>query len=215
MKPSIRPRTARSYSRRDPVRQSKKCILIVSEGAKTEPNYFESLKNYWRLVTADVRVLGQGASPSKVVERAVRERGAKADLARRNQGLEYDEAWCVVDRDRHKDLEKAKAEARKENIRFILSTPCFEIWFLLHFKYSTSPFNTFQELLPRLKRCIPDYCKASNCFATLLPKLDTALSNAWKLRTHNKRTGSNNPATDVDLLVTELQKMAGELSEHS
>jgi len=41
----------------------------------------------------------------------------------------------------------------------------------------------------------------------LLRKLDTAMNNASRLRKHNEDTDSKCPATDVDLLIRELQSI--------
>ena len=37
-------------------------ILIVCEGAKTEPNYFEGARSYFKLNTANVVVSGESGS---------------------------------------------------------------------------------------------------------------------------------------------------------
>ena len=54
----------RRASRRDPYKK----ILIVCEGEKTEPNYFEDIREYYRLNTVNVEVRGDcGSDPMSVV----------------------------------------------------------------------------------------------------------------------------------------------------
>lgn len=208
MRNRSRARTGISYKRREPFREPKKCILIVAEGKQTERNYFEDLRKEWRLQTTEVKTVGEGATPSRVVKRAIDERDEKGEAAKSGRTVPFDEIWCVVDHDRHPDLERAKTAARKEDFKFILSVPCFEIWYLLHFRYSSKSFSCYSELRPELRRYVPGYTKKKDCFTLLLPMLNSALINAVKLRADNAETGRSNPATDVDLLVKNLQEMA-------
>lgn len=55
---------------------------------------------------------------------------AKANRRARHQ--EFDEIWCVFDQDEHADVTRAIREARDSGIRTALSSPCFDLWLLLH-----------------------------------------------------------------------------------
>ena len=55
-------RAPATYARRGPQREPYDLVLIVCEGAKTEPYYFEGLKRVWRLSNANVHVRSAGAS---------------------------------------------------------------------------------------------------------------------------------------------------------
>ena len=61
----------RELSRRKSKRSSYEKVLIVCEGEKTEPNYFNEQVNHYKLNSANVAVDGKcGSSPKSVFERA-------------------------------------------------------------------------------------------------------------------------------------------------
>jgi len=64
-------RTAGLLRRRRAMKASYDVILIVCEGAKTEPNYFTELKNAFRLSNANVMICGRGSDPLSVVDFAI------------------------------------------------------------------------------------------------------------------------------------------------
>ena len=80
-----RPHRSWSPRRRVNVREMRQRFLIVCEGEKTEPNYF----NGFRVPKAVVKVVGTGENTIRVVEKAIK-RMAEDD---------YDQVWCVFDRD--------------------------------------------------------------------------------------------------------------------
>lgn len=49
--------------------------------------------------------------------------------------------------------------ARQNNISVFLSNPCFEIWYLLHFRYSTKLYGSNEEVIKELGSYISDYSK--------------------------------------------------------
>ncbi len=213
-----KPGTPRSLSRskRGRPKLEGDILLIVCEGAKTEPVYFEDLKRLWKLQAAQVFVSGSGGAsdPLSVVKQAVRLREKRKDNAERGGPPRYDQVWCVVDRDQHKKLPKAVDLAKAENIRLVLSTPCFEFWYLLHFAYTAKPFGNCRELIRDLRNHLPAkrYSKSGPPLDLLLHHQGEALENASKLRKHRKKVGGDNPSTDVDLLVTELRSLKPRLA---
>lgn len=91
--------------RKSGFRSQRKLILIVCEGARTEPSYFEGFPLTKKV--CDVR--GAGANTLSVVEKAIEIR---------NEGS-YDEVWCVFDRDSFpvKRVQSAFSLAHKEKIK--------------------------------------------------------------------------------------------------
>ena len=93
-----RGRAPTSYARRAPEREPYDVVLIVCEGEKTEPYYFEGLRRAWGLSSANIRVRSAGASdPLSLVQFA---------LAEMRSG-DYDRVFCVFDRDTHAGFEQA------------------------------------------------------------------------------------------------------------
>src|SRR5215510_3631820 len=79
-------RSLRGYSpRRVNTREIRQTFLIVCEGEQTEPKYFTS----FRVLSATVKIYGCGANTVSLVKRAI-------ELS---QEVEYDQIWCVFDRD--------------------------------------------------------------------------------------------------------------------
>ena len=75
-------------------------ILIVSEGSKTEPNYFREIRAANRLHTANVEVQPSemGTSPIQVVKYA-RELFENGDRHKHIQPRAFEQVYTVFDRD--------------------------------------------------------------------------------------------------------------------
>lgn len=203
-------RQARALARKKANRASYERILIVSEGEKTEPLYFEEIRQHYRLHTANIRMMpsAYGTTPQQVVDFA-RDECLKT--------REWELVFCVFDRDDHPRanfdnamasaaaLDKKHKNELKQPIRFtaIPSIPCFELWLLLHFERITREChrNEVYSLLRQPGR-LPGYDKSQGGhFARTRHLLDTAYGNAATLTAERKRHGNENPFTAVDTLV--------------
>jgi hypothetical protein len=203
-----------TLSRRGPVYTGNR-ILVVTEGSRTEPLYFEALKARLRIHTLQVEVVHPDATdPARIVDSAIARLKDSRKAARRGGPPAFDEAWVVFDHEsfqseRRMTIPQAVDAGRREGIRFSLSNPCFEFWFLLHFRQTTRPYGTCEELLRDVKKHLPDYAKGKSPFDALRDKLTNALANAEHCRRHHRETrGDGNPSTDVDLLVLAINDAA-------
>jgi hypothetical protein len=135
---------------------------------------------------------------------------------------EYDCAYCVFDRNGHENYEAALRKisdsraGREGRLIGIPSWPCFEVWLLLHFTYTTAPFNPTSSksscdmVVRALRQHLPAYSKGqANIFESVSNKLDDALKNADLLEQHNRGSASSNPATRMHLLVEYLIALKG------
>jgi len=204
-----RDRRSDSFKRGSASRPTGDIILIVCEGNKTEPQYFKSLQAEWKISAAQVEICGEqcGSAPISVVDHAIEARKTREREFKRTGTPKYDQVWCVFDVDRHVSLQDAQKKAKDNKLKVALSTPCFEFWYLLHFLYTTRPFPRCEDVVSELKKHIPDYRKNAAPITLLLENLDNALANARRLRADNDKTGSTNPATDVDKLAQILQSL--------
>ena len=176
-------------------------VLIVCEGEKTEPNYFNGLKNHLRLKSANVAIVGEGATPAKIVERA-----KKLDMQEKRKDDPFDKIFCVFDKDTHSDYETALDHCAQKNYIAISSVPAFEYWLLLHFRYTTSPYKDSAEVLHGLKKYMADYEKNdTGIFKKLQDKLETAKKNAARSLQDRIHAKTDNPSTRVHILVETLQ----------
>ncbi len=90
------------------------------------------------------------------------------------------------------------AEAHK--FKYIVSSPCFERWYLLHFERGDRPHANYDSLAQQLATHIPNYDKGTfSLFENLWKCVEIAIANAQRLP-----NPSEDPAqtayTDVDLV---------------
>ena len=208
--PKRRPRKQLGRSR--PSREPYDRVLIVCEGKRTEPLYFEDLAAHFRLSTANVVITGEGADPRTVVRVAKK---LRRDEARR--GEKYDRVYCVFDRDEHMTFHQACDAARASGIRVARSWPCFEFWLRLHFGYSRQPYSrsggrsAAQRCVDELRGRLPGYEKGvSGIFRALEDRLESAMSNGTRVLADAKATGESNPSTEVHDLVNYLRALKTE-----
>ena len=106
---------------------------------------------------------------------------------------EDDLIFCVVDTDgmasKAKSLQALYEKYNSDRLIIIFSNPTIEIWYKLHFSYSTRPYQNGQEVIADLKSHIPNYDKNVDCFSYLEPKTWDAVKNSEKLlEFHSKIT---------------------------
>jgi len=198
--------------RRKPQREPRRRILIVCEGRRTEPTYFQVLRVRLRAVV-EVQIEPGGATPKTLVERAVARKRVSDREARsqRDRFLRYDEIWCVFDTDEHPKLADAHQQAQAHGIELAVSNPCFELWALLHFQ-EQSAFLDRREARRRLKKHLPHYEKVLP-FELLDPNYPTAVLRAQELDRRCRDVGcpGNNPSTGVYRLTESMREGARSL----
>jgi hypothetical protein len=203
-------RLAESHRREKARRAPYERILIACEGKKTEPNYFRDLRkafglNPMNVVIADKR---HGLDPMSLVEYALEEYKKEPD---------FNHVFCVFDRDKHQTYDAALDKIRAFRIRrgTILhpttSIPCFEIWLLLHFIYTTRSYcaacndSNCELVMSELKQYIPDYKKGAKDIFINDERLDIAIKYAKQLDEFHLTSGTDNPSTKIHLLVEHLR----------
>lgn len=201
-----KPRTLRRRRSRKKKRYLK--VLIVCEGKKTEPNYFRGLKDYLKLSSAKVKIVGAGCKPREIVEQAEHRRKQE-----QGKGDPFEIVFCVFDKDERPNYKKAVDAASKYHLEVIYSVPCFEYWLLLHYKYTRSP-GVADDVLSLLKRYLPAYNKGEeDIFKHFQDKLEYAKENAAKSLKdaeslkHARSADADNPSTKVHILVRYLQNI--------
>lgn len=225
-------------------RKVKPLILIISEGKDTEINYFKSFnKNYVNVDVKPVEKNSVGKNKSKktdpvnLVEKAKEYITTKYDICE-DDG---DRVWCLMDIDinyhnpnplKAREIEIQKAltisnEFKNKNDVYInlgLSNPCFELWYLLHFKYTSANMKSYSNVKTRLEKetCIDEYAKNKCVNDILHNETKKAIANAIKLRAHHVKLGrriddlsidtvkdfvESNPSTNVDELVKYIESI--------
>lgn len=173
-------------------------ILILCEGEKTEPSYFNGFKTDFKL--NNVLIEGLGANTDTIVQEAIRRQ------------KDYEQIWCVFDRDSFEkhNFNRAFALIKKyPKIKIVYSNEAFELWYLLHFNYYDTGISREQYKTKLSKYLEEKYQKNSkNMYERLLPFQNKAINNAKKLLRTYKRPNpeKDNPSTTVFELVERLNQ---------
>ena len=201
-------------------RKVKPVTLIVTEGSQTEPRNFDYFRT--RQKNIEIQIIGNKQKGSRtdylsLVKKAI-------EYKNKNQiSTSYgDQIWIVADGDvnynnpdpirlKNTQLMNARNLAAKNDINIALSNPCFELWYLMHFKYSTSYLKDYNAVASLLKNYISDYDKKFDIAEILSPHLTNAIHNAAKLEDYHRDNGKlqpfgsdDNPFTDVYKLIKTL-----------
>jgi len=193
-------------------------VLVVCEGEKTEPYYFEGLRNHLRLRSANIEIVGEGATPTRIVRRA-----EERHQEERAVGNPFDEIFCVFDKEEHADYNRAvrileqKSSTRENDTRWraaVASVPAFEYWLLLHYKYTDRPYqktgskSAGEMVADDLKKHFKGYRKNDEgIFGHFRNQLEQAKENAARSLAATQKAGTDNPSTRVHELVDFLQKI--------
>lgn len=186
-------------------RKAKKIILIGAEGKnQTERKYFKAFNQ----VQSEYKIMagkGNNTDPVGVVEDLLK--SAKQEELDLKDG---DMLACFIDVDfkkgRDQELRAAMKLARQNNISVFLSNPCFEIWYLLHFRYSTKLYGSNEEVIKELGSYISDYSKSKDVYDLIENKIDQALLNTKRLESYHLENGTNDrlkklPSTEAYKLI--------------
>ncbi len=192
-------------------------ILIVSEGSKTEPLYFEEIRSAYQLHSANVVVQpGQlGTAPIQVVQYA-KQLVESGDLHKGIRPGSFDQVYAVFDRDDHGTYHNALQMAQSLDGRFrndsneripfkaIPSIPSFELWLLLHYEDIQAPIHR-DEVMQRLRRHIQGYEKGTGgAFANTRDRLAVATQRAQALSARFNAYTDPEPFTALHELVSLL-----------
>ena len=207
----------REISRKSKKRTTYPVVIIVCEGKKTEPIYFQHFKGRHKPIRIEIAVNAAGKDYHALINEAVRVRNKYIAGTESTYTV-----WCVSDVDvdyktsdnqfeRNAQLKRYYKEASEHGFRIALSNPCFEIWFLLHFTYTTVQIPNYDALKKILSKYLINYEKNSDAYDLLEGKLEDAMSNAKRLKEYHERQGkvdlvdgTVNPYTNVWELVDSI-----------
>lgn len=179
------------------IRLSPQYHLIVTEGIKTEPNYFRGLQKeldsvhngrYRGKIQLEIKGMGMNTlSLLKTAENHVR-----------NSLNPISHVWVVYDKDDFPDenfdntlYRCTQLSNKRITYHALWSNQCIELWFLLHFtyfKYDMSRRAYYTKLTGYLKQYgVKRYEKnLSNIYELLKPHMETAKTHAKRLEKLHK-----------------------------
>ena len=205
----------RDIGRRPPTRSEKPSILIVCEDSKSSYIYFHKLRQKHRLSTVKVKVCGPecGNAPINVVDCAISEKEKAETTSTISKG--YDHIFCVIDKDTHDTLDRAIEKTNSNGLKIILSNPCFEYWYILHFKNTSKAYNSSKAVVSELKKKHhKGYTKGSDgIFDIIYDDTDKAIANSkhvLKSQWQGEEDLRNcNPSTHVHVVVECIRGIGG------
>lgn len=200
-------------------KDKRKYYLIVCEGEKTEPNYFESLKKDLPkgvLTSCRIDIEGTGRNTLSLVEESLKIK----ERLENETSLSIDKIWVVFDRDSFEaeNFNDAISLCKHSSpeIGCAWTNEAFELWYLLHFHFYNSAINRemYQKLIEgNLRPKIGEdyiYQKNSKEMYDLLKEngnRELAIRYATKLEAEFEGRfdfANQNPSTKVHHLVAEL-----------
>jgi hypothetical protein len=189
-----------TFKRKGNFRKQNKAILIIAE--KTEKIYFENFKKLKRGVNVEIRK-DSGSDPITLIKFSNRIK----------EEYDVDRVYCVYDVDSTDEgaLIEAQNLASEFGISTCISNPCFEIWFLLHFQYSTASLDSYSDVKRELLKYLADYDKNKNVYDKLQLLQAKAIRHAKQLEEHHKQECITsirrcNPSTQIYVIVDYLNK---------
>ena len=195
-------------------RQAPANYLIVCEGKKTVPNYFNGLNkkinekygNKLDVLIPNIDIKGTGMNTTSLVK--------YTQKTVNHANKVYGQVWVVFDKDDYND-EQFNSAIDNCNYNVAWSNPNFELWLLTHFKKVSryvSKDDVIQELSKEFqKKGLGDYTKNDTDIfdkVTSEGKLHTAIKNCEYMEEVNKdgQASQRNPMTRVYKIVDGLKE---------
>lgn len=199
-------------SRKKGNRKVNPIIVVVCEGKETEVDYFEGFNS--RYMRVDVRVANKNSrgknkakatDPESLVKKANNIKNNDFDINKKDG----DRVWCVFDVDinynnsnavqsKIDEIQKAKKISDKNEIKLGISNPCFELWYLLHYEYTTANLKNYDDVKKRLNKYINSYEKNISIYSELKQYVDNAIKNGKKLKKYHEDLGAKLPNIEKD-----------------
>ena len=199
-------------------------MLIVCEG-ETEVNYLEQFRIEKRAKRESIRIekAKMGTNPKNIIDSAL-------EVVRQRPNY-FDYVFLVFDRDQHKaktnnfqsfldrintlNENKNKPLTNVKDFRAIISVPCTELWFLLHFNDVAGVKNVDSILRDlKTKPGFNDYVKAkSDAYAPTKELISTAMKHAKLRQDEHQREAleiDKHCYTNLDILVHSILNIVPE-----
>ena len=181
-------------------------IVIATEGAKTELEYFEQFGGS-RVKVRVIPSVDNRSSPPAILSNLV---GFQEEYELAGD----DQLWVVIDRDRwtQEQLSGVAQACHAKGIDLALSNPCFELWLALHLDQalpemdpSVEAHHNARVLEGFLRETLGGYNKANPDISKFAGGVGRAIEAAKALDTAPTDRWPNNIATRVYRLVDSIQ----------
>ena len=196
--------------RKNKITKFRKSLLVIgTEGDnKTEELYFRELERKqgkYHVIFAR----GNETDPVNIVKNTAKA-AKKEEISIKKGDLAISIFDLDVDRKKVEQLLEAKKTADAGKINIFTSNPCFEVWYLEHFSYTSKYFSNSEDVIKELVKQCPNYQKNTCDIDLFYPLTKNAIQNCVLLEEHHRKYGSekteefNNPRTDIYKLVQKM-----------
>lgn len=206
---------SKKFSREYNTKNLRKKIYIFTEGEKTEPEYFQSIKSENKCRNIEIKIIGKGFNTLSLIDYIINYKNSLNDKFLPRQ----DKIWAVFDKDSFvENFDIAIKKAQDNEIEVAYSNECFELWYLLHFDLHVCDIGRdayikklHKKLAILTKNNVKKYKKNSPNMYNLIKHLEpTAIKNSKHLLSIHKDEKSyfkKTPSTTVFLLVEYLHTL--------
>ena len=181
-----------------------KSLLVVCEGT-TEQEYIDELARHIGNPSVQIRFCRDRGTPDTIIALAQKE--VRNQVANRNP--DYDEIWCVFDRDDHDHFNGPIQTASDRGYKLAVSNPCIELWLLIH--HRAAPGQLHRDHVKRmLKQFDANYDKHIS-FGLYQDGIRNAVETSHRLDVMAVEDGEQpfgNPSTSFYKLVVSLAARA-------
>ena len=197
-------RAVSSYRRGGAVFKAQPTVLVVCEDSTGGKVYLEDAAQHFRAhVSIKVTHCGH-TDPKGIVQAALK------------QSRNFEKIFCVIDRDTHPSFDEAIALARTSNkIVMIVSNPCSEFWYFLHYSRQRRSYTRIgnrspgEQQVAALREHLPLYGKGiKGLFKELINRLPEARRNAEIILAAAELDGNMNPSTRIHELLKFMEELA-------
>lgn len=187
-----------------------KKMAVLSDG-QTELAYLDEFVKHHGL-GGSVQIIPQPGVDAKTLleyAREIKNGGYPRTRARSNFTEKYNRVYVVCDVETphesatSRKIPEARDIARGNDIQLILSNPCVEVWFLLHWG-GVGPLIDGTEAKSRMKGHVVGYGNNRVGYDALLANETDAITRAEQLFSTHNRDPMANPTTQMHLLIREL-----------
>ena len=189
-------------------RKEKPVMLLIAEGKnETEKRYFEMYRKPETPFAVHIAKAGYDTHP-KGLAKKLNEEWTRLELDHERGDMTV--AVFDLDCDERKAENIISLAKEYPLIHYAISNPCFEVWYLLHYRYSSKAYASSEAVIRDLRRYLPSYQKSSSVYQKINSMTDNAIHNAEALSKHFEELGrkwpsnSCNPRTDVVEIVKKL-----------
>jgi hypothetical protein len=198
--------------RRKPYRSEAQRFILICEGEKTEPAYFNALKSKYPGAMIQFEFIAPAGTPITIKDKARDRMAALKKEMRDNPSAKADNVWAVFDRDEHGHISDAIQGCETMGVEVAFSNPCFEVWLLLHYEdyHAADDRHQVQKRLREKDTAYdPNGSKTPNCIA-IVDKVETAEQRAINQCNQRELEGLplGRPSTTVYQLTQAIRNAA-------